>query len=814
MPTITIDNRQIHVPAGTKVIEAAERLGIVIPRFCFHPALGAVGACRVCAVAFVEGPVKGIQMSCMVDAQDGMVVSSSDAEAVDFRRHVIEFLMLNHPHDCPVCDEGGHCLLQDLTVAGGHGRRRYQGLKRTHRNQDLGPLVAHEMNRCIQCYRCSRYYQEYAGYRDLGVMGIGSRVYFGRSRPGVLESPFAGNLVDICPTGVYTDKPSRYIGRRWDFERQASVCIHCSLGCSLTASTRYRQVVRHEARPNSDVNGHFICDRGRYGYAYASADQRPRTAMQAGVPARTPQVLDRIRAAIQTVAGQSGAGSVALAASPRGSLETLAMVRKVCRQQGWRGPALVDTERQAHNLKTAVACLQPNLAVSMAGVAAARDVLVVGADPLNEAPMLALALRQVQRRGGRVTVIDPRGVRLPFDYDHWAVSPDTIGPLLRALVGEIDGGDTGPSAPAGAFDAFPVAALAKQLNGSPHPVVVCGTDIVTGTEIGLAAELARLLCRTHIQAGLFYTLGGPNAFAAGLMEGPDVTSQSLVAGIETGAIRMLITVEKDLWAAFPNRSRLQAALTKLEHLVVLDYLDTPLNRQASFFVPTLPLYEYTGHWLNQEGRLQRAWAVMAGGRPIQTSGHGDHPPRVFETQIPGGAPLAAWRAVARLAGDASLDDEPLPAALLAAFHPAVGRPTADRTGRRIDLDLSASPSTGSAGLATHSHTQAPTDGIWLLLVDWTVGTEILSATAPALATLGEAPVARLHPDTMARLQLAANQSVTITTDAGQLTVTVEADARMAAGVMVVPRHHLLQWQVFGDTRVMVDGSQLTVEPVK
>ena len=275
MPILKIDHREIEVPAGTKVIEAAERLGIVIPRFCFHPALGAVGACRVCAVAFLAGPVKGIQMSCMVEAQDGMVVSTTDAEAVNFRRHVIEWLMLNHPHDCPVCDEGGHCLLQDTTVAGGHGIRRYAGAKRTHQDQDLGPLVQHEMNRCIQCYRCSRYYQQFAGYRDLGVMGIGSRIYFGRSCSGPLESPFSGNLIDICPTGVYTDKPSRYFGRRWDFQRAPSICLHCALGCNLVVSARFRQVVRHEARPNPEVNGYFICDRGRYGYPYANAVDRP-----------------------------------------------------------------------------------------------------------------------------------------------------------------------------------------------------------------------------------------------------------------------------------------------------------------------------------------------------------------------------------------------------------------------------------------------------------------------------------------------------------------------------------------------------------
>ncbi len=141
MPKLIIDEQEIEVPEGTKVIEAAERLGIMIPRFCYHPALGSVGACRVCAVKFLQGPFKGVQMSCMIDAQDGMVVSTTDEEAVDFRRYVIEWLMLNHPHDCPVCDEGGHCLLQDLTVSGGHGIRRFQGEKRTHRDQYLGPQI-------------------------------------------------------------------------------------------------------------------------------------------------------------------------------------------------------------------------------------------------------------------------------------------------------------------------------------------------------------------------------------------------------------------------------------------------------------------------------------------------------------------------------------------------------------------------------------------------------------------------------------------------------------------------------------------------
>ena len=278
MPKLRIDGIEIEVDQGTKVIEAAARLGIIIPRFCYHAGLGSVGACRMCAVKFVEGPVKGIQMSCMVDASDGMAVSTTDEEAVDFRKHVVEWLMMNHPHDCPVCDEGGHCLLQDMTVAGGHGLRHYLGKKRTYHDQYLGVFVQHEMNRCIHCWRCRRFYQEFAGYRDLGAMQIAYHTYFGRFQDGPLESPFSGNLIDVCPTGVYTDKPSRFTGRRWDFERAPSLCIHCSLGCNTITSARYREMVRLEARFSESVNGYFICDRGRYGFYYTNHPERPRRA--------------------------------------------------------------------------------------------------------------------------------------------------------------------------------------------------------------------------------------------------------------------------------------------------------------------------------------------------------------------------------------------------------------------------------------------------------------------------------------------------------------------------------------------------------
>ena len=354
MPKIIIDDREIEVAPGTKVIEAAEKLGIMIPRFCYHPALGSVGACRVCAVKFLQGPFKGVQMSCMVTAQDGMVVSTTDKEAVAFRKYVIEWLMLHHPHDCPVCDEGGHCLLQDMTVSGGHGIRRYLGKKRTYTDQYLGPLLQHEMNRCIHCYRCARFYQEFSGYRDLGAMQSANQTYFGRFKDGILESPFSGNLSDLCPTGVYTDKPARFFGRRWDFERSPSLCINCSLGCHTVASCRYRKVVRQEARFSNSVNGYFICDRGRYGFLYANLEQRPRRALIDGEAVSVDQGINALKKRLKAIINKAGKAAVACAGSSRSSLETLAMLKRVCLANGWSAPASFVDTATARNVKSAV----------------------------------------------------------------------------------------------------------------------------------------------------------------------------------------------------------------------------------------------------------------------------------------------------------------------------------------------------------------------------------------------------------------------------------------------------------------------------
>jgi NADH-quinone oxidoreductase subunit G len=803
MPKLTIDDREIEVLSGTKVIEAAARLGIMIPRFCYHPALGSVGACRVCAVKVQEGPVKGIQMSCMLEAAEGMQVSTTDKEAVDFRRHVIEWLMMNHPHDCPVCDEGGHCLLQDMTVSGGHGIRRFPGRKRTYPDQDLGPLVQHEMNRCIHCYRCARFYQEFCGYRDLGAMGIGDRTYFGRVQSGVLENPFSGNLSDICPTGVFTDKPSRYVGRRWDYERTPTVCINCSLGCRTVTSVRYRRVVRQEARYGATVNGHFICDRGRFGFFYASLPLRPRQAAVRGETTPAEDALAEARRRLEALPPDA----VALIGSPRSSLDVLTMAARAARRAGWRGPAFFADADAALKVTTAVARLEPGLAVSLGEIEQADVILLVGADPVNEAPMLALALRQAVQKGAGVIVLDPRPVILPFRFTHIPAPPEALGAeLVRILAQSIGPADLdGPAAafrsslPDHSAEAGGVPSrTARMLAASRRPIIVCGTAIPTPALVGLAADAALLLAAARKQAGLFYLLTGANAFAAGRLARSGPTIELMLKAAAEGEVRALVFVECDPFAAFPDRELLERALARVESLIVLDYLDTLGAKRAHVFLPTQSVYESGGVFVNQEGRAQYSAPACAGGTPVLETGGGDHPPRLYGAGLPGADPQPAGQIIARLAGDSMRSEtRPLPEEL-SGPAPGIERlPGVDafpEEGLRL---ASQDPPADHFGSYLPPAASADPDELELILAERTFGTEELSSYSACLETLEEEAFAGVHHTDAARLGLRDGDRIAIRAGKTAVALVARVFDGMAPGVIVVPRLRRLPWQALG-----------------
>jgi len=394
MATIYVDGKSYEVDGADNLLQACLSLGLDIPYFCWHPALGSVGACRQCAVKQYANPEdkRGrIVMSCMSPSTDNTYISIEDEEAKAFRASIVELLMTNHPHDCPVCEEGGHCHLQDMTVMTGHDRRRYRFTKRTHQNQDLGPFINHEMNRCIACYRCVRYYKDYAGGEDLGVYGAHDNVYFGRYTDGTLESEFSGNLTEVCPTGVFTDKThsSRY-NRKWDMQFAPSICQQCSVGCNISPGERYGELRRIENRYNGSVNHYFLCDRGRFGYGYVNRSDRPRQPMlREGAALAVASVDDALDAAIAALRGKKVIGI----GSPRASIETNFALRSLVGEANY-STGMAAAEQSLVELALKVLQTEAVETPSLRDIEGKDGVLVLGEDVTQTAPRIALALRQ------------------------------------------------------------------------------------------------------------------------------------------------------------------------------------------------------------------------------------------------------------------------------------------------------------------------------------------------------------------------------------------------------------------------------------
>ena len=404
MARVNIDGKDYDLPEGQNLLHACLSEQLDLPYFCWHPAMGSVGSCRLCAVLQYkdEADERGrLQMACMMTVEDGLRIGigTSDGEtsrpaafAADFRRQVIEWLMENHPHDCPVCEEGGECHLQDMTVMTGHSMRRYGGMKRTWENQNLGPFIGHEMNRCITCYRCVRYYRDYAGGTDLDAFGSKSHMFFGRAEDGVLESEFAGNLVEVCPTGVFTDKPfSKVYTRKWDLQSAPSICPHCSVGCNTFPAERYGVLKRVHNRYHGEVNGYFLCDRGRYGSHFVNHDKRIR---QAGVRAEDGVFEAPGRdAAVTAVAERLQDADIIGIGSPRASMGANFALRQLVGADNFC-TGMADDEAA-----TMAAMLDAYRGggfkiPSLSDIENADAVLILGEDISNTAARMALAVRQ------------------------------------------------------------------------------------------------------------------------------------------------------------------------------------------------------------------------------------------------------------------------------------------------------------------------------------------------------------------------------------------------------------------------------------
>jgi len=758
MPTLTIDNQQVTVPDGTTVLEAAEQLGIVIPHFCYHQALGPVGACRMCAVTVVEGTFKGLKMSCLVKVEDGMVVTTDDQQSVEFRARVGEWLMLNHPHDCPVCDEGGECQLQEMTIASGHSLRRYAGKKRTYNNQQLGTFIAQEMNRCIQCYRCVRTYKDYCGGKDFGVMGSRNRVFFGRFKDGALESDFSGNIVDVCPTGVFTDKTYRFKSRYWDLQEAPSICPHCSLGCATIPGGRYGEVQRVRSSVSEKVNGFFVCDRGRFGSSYANHPERPRQAKRGCWQLSPDEALQQLDSKARELINEHGPEAVLLLGSNRASLETNWLLQRWAESIGCRAP-LLSAHQPRHQAAQVAAFDLADRLCSLEKVRQSDLLVVLGADPLAEAPMLAVALRQAVRNGGKVLVYDPRAIELPCTFIQQQVTPQQLRELL----------EEGKSSRA--------AQMREYLSAAERPVLVAGGDLLGAAGLLQVQKLAVSVSNENRSCLVYPLLGAANSFGAALLSLPE--QDGLLTRLESGRIKMLVCVETDPLLEAPEGERFGKALSQVNELAVLDFLPTPLSVYANLFIPTTSPVETSGTFINNEGRQQLFAPVVEPRLSISITGDGDHPPRKYSPDAPGRDPRPSWQLLLQLLGED--------------INLAAVREKMNKVIPRL-VDFSALKPGGlpcrvsdvdERSICVDEPEQQPQGSLQLIVSPARYGSDLLSRFSAKLAPRFGAACVQLHPEDAAKRGLEDGAKVVLKTAIGQYNLTLCQRQGLTPGCAVV-----------------------------
>jgi NADH-quinone oxidoreductase subunit G len=765
--TLTVDGKQVTVPAGTLVIRAAEALGVEIPRFCEHPLLSPVGACRQCIVE-IEGQRKPVT-SCTTPVADGMVVRTQHtSEAAEkAQRGMLELLLINHPLDCPVCDRGGECPLQDQALAWGPGESRYVDPKRVYEKPiALSPLVLLDRERCVLCTRCTRFCDEISGERFIELFDRGAAEQVSIAPGEDFRSPFSGNTVQICPVGALTSSTYRFAARPFDVRSGDSVCPHCASGCNIRVDVRRGEVVRHLARDNYEVNDSWLCDKGRYAFRFPDRD-RVTTAMLR-VPGLEPVSFAEAFEAIARRAGDGG--RVAFIAGGRLTDEDAFALSKLAR-------TVFRTNDLDHRLTpTAPDALPAERAAAAAGmpvtygdVERARAIVVVGLDPREELPIVHLRIRKAARASGApVIVVGPRRTALDDVAEHVPCAPGREADVLAFL--ERPSGDT----PAGrAGEALQeagsgVVILAGPRLASSDGAVEAATRLA-GTLGGKFALLSRSAGdRGALRAGVHPELlpGGqlvtsrPGAVVDVWGDVPSELGRSTSQILEAAArreIEVLYLVGVDPLTDFPDARLAERAMANASFLVVQDISIRRYEGYADAVLPAAAFLEREGHFTDWEGRGQRLRAV----RPSLGLSRPDW--QIFQELS---------EAMDADMGFRTLEDVQRELGEMLSMPPS-GEVVA---GQLTSEDVVSFEGEAGADVTVTLFT-------YPLLVDdgrLSVGAEELQAT------LGQEPFVELHPDDAERLGLSEGAAVRIRTQAGEAELPVRVSDGIEAGTAFVP----------------------------
>jgi NADH-quinone oxidoreductase subunit G len=654
--TLIVDGREVSATEGEMLHDAAKRGDVEIPVFCYEPKLGdPVGACRMCLVE-IEGIPK-LQTSCSTPVRDGMVVHTRTDQVKHAQSAVVEFLLVNHPLDCPVCDKGGECPLQDISMGWGPGKSRMTDPKRHFQKPvELSPLVAIDRERCILCYRCVRFSQEVSEDSQLQLLERGDRTFVGTFDDRPYVDPFHGNITDLCPVGALTSYTYRFRARPWDIEQAGSVCTLCPSQCNVSFTVRDERVKRVIARDNPDVDDGWLCDRGRYGFEMFAAEERVSAPRLRGGPASWEEAISKAAAALRAGATEidhtrggsmSDAPSRVAAIVGDASNEEGYLVQRLVRE-ALGSPHLDSRVSRGPARETLLALAQPELTAKVRDIDDADAILLVGSDPLHSSPILDLRVRKAMRRNGAKLVV---ATDRPTALDGGAVAvhryvPGEAGAFLSELVAAADTSSSLATRRSDAEVLTPDASSSSRAKRSEEMPTSAGTlqdaervVVIWGERIGRegeAATAALLDVASAFDANLLEVPEAANA--RGLREagclpdaGPGLTkvastplsganaalvgkgTEEMREALESGELKTLLLFGVDPLRDFPDTAAWDRALTAVDHLVVFSTFENATTAKADVVFPLETHAEKDGTVTHPDGRLQRV--RPSAGRP-------------------------------------------------------------------------------------------------------------------------------------------------------------------------------------------------------
>lgn len=606
MVEIELDGKKVEVAEGCMVMHAAEKAGTYIPHFCYHKKLSIAANCRMCLVDVEKAPKP--MPACATPVTQGMIVRTKSEKAIKAQQSVMEFLLINHPLDCPICDQGGECQLQDLAVGYGSSASRYEEEKRVVFHKDVGPLISmQEMSRCIHCTRCVRFGQEVSGVMELGMINRGEHSEITTVVGDTVDSELSGNMIDICPVGALTSKPFRYSARTWELSRRKSVSPHDSTGANLIVQVKNHKVLRVVPFENEEVNECWIADRDRFSYEALNSDERlTRPMLKQGGEWKEVDwqtALEYVANGLRQIKNDHGAAAIGALVSPHSTLEELFLAGKLVRGLG--------SENIDHRLRNAEFTAAQGvqwLGTPIASLSKLQGVLVLGSNLRKDHPLFAQRIRQAAKQGCTVLAINERV------YD-WAMpvtasivaAPDWAQALadVAAAVAQ----EKGVAAPVAAANVHAEAqAIATALLRGERKAILLGNAAAHHAQASTLLSLANWIAE-QTGASVGYLTEAANTVGAQWV-GAQPAASGLNAGqMLAGGLKAVLLLNNEPVFDSAAGARAAEALGKAEMVVTL----SPFKANMEFsdvLLPIAPFTETSGSFVNAEGRLQSFHAVV------------------------------------------------------------------------------------------------------------------------------------------------------------------------------------------------------------